>query len=131
MATDLTTVFGSEIKVYAQPRIIQRQYAGYPGTHGLTGMHMGSRGYIVMVTGKLAVTGNTYALARAAMRTVILAIEEYLWADSDDYSFGNDTYENVVFEKFELVPDNEGKAFHITSEGYLVANFIALLRALI
>jgi len=92
---------------------------------------MGSRGYPLIVTGKLAVTGYDYAEARAAMRTVILTIEKTLWADSADYSFGDDIYENVVFDKFELVPDSEGKAFHITSEGWLTVNFVAMLRALI
>jgi len=131
MSVNLTTIFGTEIKVQAQPVIIDRQYSGFPGGHGLTAMHMGSRGYPLTVTGRLAESGESYAVARAAARTTILAIEDYLFADAADYVFAGVTYYSVVWEKFQLLPDNTGKVFHWTSEGYCTADFIMLGRSLL
>jgi len=131
MSTNLTTIFGNEIKVHLQPVIIDRQYSGFPGAHGLTAMHMGSRGYPLTVTGKLASSGVNYTAARAAVRAVIDGIEDYLFADAADYVFFGVTYYSVVWEKFQLLPDGTGKVFHYTSEGYCTADFIMLGRSLL
>jgi len=127
---DLTTIFGSEIRVSPQPRLPIRQYAHFVGSHGLTAMHLGSGGYAIIVTGRLRASGASYAAARANMAAAIAAIESYNFADAADYTFGNDTYYNVLFEQFQLVPDGQGKIYHLSS-GYVFVDFIARLRALV
>ena len=131
MATALTTVFGDEIKVIVQPRQADRQYTGYPGAHGLTGMRMGTRGRQIVVTGRLASSGANYNAARSDLQDVIDDIEAYLNTDAADYSFAGTTYQDVVFDNFQLIPDRWGKAIHWTSEGYATADFICFLRSLI
>jgi hypothetical protein len=133
MATDLTTIFGNEIKVGAQPRDIDRQYAGLAGAHGLLAMHMGTRGRRIVVTGTLASSGVDYAAARANLQDVIDGIEAYTYPGvaAADYSFFGETYNNVVFDRFQLVPDSDGRFFHWTSSGYATCSFICLLRQLI
>ncbi len=130
MTTALISIFGSEIKVGFQPHVSQIQYTGFPGAHGLTGMHMGSRGYPIFVTGKLFGTGGSYAVARADLTTWIDAIENYLWADLEAYTFGGNIFYYVVFESFKLLP-RRGKYFFLTSEGAVVCDFICVLRSLI
>jgi len=131
MATALTTIFGNEIKVYSQPRQADRQYVGFPGVHGLAAMHMGSRGSQLVITGTLASSGSGYNDARTNLQAVIDDIEEYLWAGAADYSFAGTTYYNVVFDKFQLTPDADGKAFHWTAEGYVTCSFVCFARILI
>lgn len=129
MSTTLISIFGSEIKVGFQPRSSQIQYTAFPGAHGLTGIRMGSRGYPIFVTGKLVGSGGSYAAARANLTTTIDAIENHLWADMDTYTFGGNTFDNVVFEKFQLVPRN-GKYFFLISTGDVVCYFVAILRSM-
>lgn len=131
MATDLTTVFGNKIKVYSQPRQAARQFVGFPGGHGVVAMHLGSRGYQFVISGIIAATGANYAAARANVQAIIDSIEPYLWADAADYSFKGTTYSNIVFVKFQLVPDSNGKAFHWTSEGWVTCSFICYARSLV
>ena len=131
MSVNLSTIFGSEINVVVQPRDTERSYAGFPGAHGLVGMHMGSRGYPIIITGRLASSGASYQAARGNLQVVIDGIENYLWVDAADYSFKGTTYYDVVFEKIQLVPDNAGKVFHFTSEGYVTVDFVCSLRALV
>lgn len=133
MAIDLTTIFGTEIKVGAQPRDIDRQYVGLAGAHGLLSMHMGTRGRPIIISGVLASTGVSYAAARANLQAVIDGIEAYTYPSvaAADYSFMGETYSNVVFDKFQLVPDGRGTFFHFTSAGYVTCDFICFLRQLI
>lgn len=131
MATDFTTVFGGEIKVFAQPRQARRQYTGYPGAHGLTAMHLGSRGRPIVITGRLAAGGANYNTARSNLQTIINNIENYAWYYPDTYTFKGTTYRNVVLDGFSLVPDGEGKVFHWTSEGFAIADFVARLTQMI
>lgn len=129
MATDLTTIFGTEIKVCAQPRRPQRQYVGFAGGDGVVSMHMGTRGRQIVITGKLSATGTDYDDARSNLQNNIDTIEEYLYSttDADSYSFKGQVFDDVVFESFNLLPDSQGKAFHFTSEGYVTADFICYL----
>lgn len=131
MATDLTTIFGTEIKVYNQPRQAARQFVGFPGAHGVVAMHLGSRGYQFVISGIISASGVDYATARATVQTAIAAIEPYLWADAADYSFKGITYSNIVFVGFQLIPDSNGKVFHWTSEGWVTCSFICYARSLI
>ena len=123
MAVALTTIFGSNISVFQQPVRSVRQYAGFAGAHGLAGMHLGTRGRQLIVSGHLAVNGASYSVARAAMRTAVNAIEAYLLADPADYSFYTETYYAVVFDKFELAPDSNGKVFHWATGNRLICRF--------
>lgn len=135
MATAFTTIFGNEIIVSAQPRRAQKQRTGFPGAHGLVGMHMGTRGRPLVVTGRLRATGTDYSNARSKLQTTIEtsieAIEAYLWADAADYTFKDDTYKNVEFDSFRLVPDSRGKIFHFNSVGEVFVDFVCLLTILI
>jgi len=94
-------------------------------------MHLGTRGYPIVVTGKIATAGETYAAARANCNAAIAAIEHYLLAGAIDYTFYGTIYYGCVFDSFRLIPDYTGKAFHWTSEGYVTVDFIAYLRGLI
>lgn len=123
MATALTAIFGTNINVYQQPIRSVRQYAGFPGAHGLAGMHLGTRGRQLVISGHLAVTGANYNAARIIMQTSINAIEAYLLAYPVDYSFAGTVFYAVVFDKFELVPDNKGKAFHWAIGNRLICQF--------
>jgi len=106
MAINLINIFGTEIKVVRQPRQIDRQYAGYAGAHGLTSMHMGTRGYQVVVT------GTVRAATRALCQAAIDAIESYVVSTgATDYTFGGTNFPLVVFDTPELISEN-GKAFH-------------------
>ena len=111
MSTALTNIFGSEIKVAAQPRAADRQFVSFAGAHGLTGMLMGSRGYPIVVKGTLRGTGGSYSAARLAVQAKIDAIENYMWSLVADYTFNGRTYSDVVWNKLELLPDNRGSVF--------------------
>jgi hypothetical protein len=131
MATNLTTIFGSEIKAALQPRVHQRQYAGFPGAHGLTGMYMGSRGAPLAISGRLVANGANYQAARVALQVVIDDIDVgYIEAEADDYTYMGSTYYDVVFDRFELIPGRDGKYFHYTTAGDCVCDFICTGRSL-
>ena len=129
MSTALTSVFGSEIKVAVVPRTSQRTYTGYPGAHGLTTMALGSRGYGLIITGRLRATGASYAAARLTLESSIATIESLQWSDPVDYTYGSSTYYSVVMERFDIIPSS-GKAFRMTKD-YVVCDFRAVMRSLL
>ena len=131
MAIDLTTVFGSEINVVVQPRDLARQYSAFPGAHGVTAMHLGSRGRRIRVTGRIACSGVSYDAARTACQVAIDSIEAYLWAPAADYNLGSCIYYAVVWDRFVLVERDRGKVFHYCSPGVVVADFVCEGRTLI
>ena len=128
---DLRDIFGSEIKVVAQPRRPQRQHAGFPGAHGMTSMNLGTRGRIITVTGRIVGSGIDYAAARRDAEASVAAIDLHQDYDGLSYTYFNEQYDNVVFVSFELLQDNQGKAYHYTSEGLVFVNFVATLLELI
>ncbi|MBW8017433.1 MAG: hypothetical protein FVQ82_14735 [Planctomycetes bacterium] len=130
MAVDLINIFGLEIKVVAQPRRAKRQLVGFAGSHGMTSMNMGTRGRLITVTGRIVGSGANYWAARANAQAAIDAIEAYQFTDGGTYTYDSQTFLYVVFEDFQLIAAN-GKAFHYTSEGYVIVNFVAILRSLI
>ena len=127
---DFTALLGNEINVVAQPRVAQRDYHAFAGADGLLSMFHGFRGYTITVTGRNWGTGGSYQIARGNAETGIVLIESYLAAFPDTYTFMGISYFDVVFERFELIPDGTGKAFHSTAEGYVVYDFIAQFRSL-
>jgi hypothetical protein len=130
MATNLTAIFGTEIKTGIQPREPNNQYTGFPGAHGITGMMMGSRGYPLVVSGQLRTYGANYITARTAMINLIEQIELLQFYAEQTYWYGNEVYEYVAFEKMQLL-DSNGKQFMYTSEGYCVTRFIAYFRSML
>jgi hypothetical protein len=124
MSTALTTIFGTEISVAPTPRRAQRQYYGFPGSHGVSAMQLGSRGWSFIVHGRLRATGTTYAGARVTLEAAISVIEAWQWADAEDFTFGSSTYANCVMDKLELVPGPDGKPFHFTG-GAVFCDFVA------
>ena len=111
------------IKVFTQPRLAEIQFVGFPGAHGVAAMNLGTRGKPLLMTGRLYYSGNSYDTSRAGLDAMLAGIEALLWADAADYTYHGKTYENVQFTHFELVPDGEGKAYHMTSSSVFV-NFI-------
>ena len=131
MATSFYSIFGNEIKVTAQPRQADRQYVGLPGVNGVIAMHFGTRGRRITVTGRLAATGASYSTARTSLQATIDTIEAYYSAAAAAYSHEGTTYNNVIFEKFELITPADGKTFRCTVDGYVICDFICYLRDLI
>ena len=132
MAIDLTTVFGSEINVVVQPRDVARQYSAFPGAHGITAMHLGSRGRRVRVTGRIATAGASYDAARTNCQIAIDSIEPYLWAPAADYNLGSCVFYAVVWDRFGLIErGRRRKVFSYCSPGVVVCDFVADGRALI
>jgi len=124
MAIDLTTIFGAQINVHVQPRQAHRQYVGFPGCHGVLGMHLGTRGRQLIVSGTLAATGASYNAARVNLQTWLNDIEAYLNADAASYTYCAQTYNYLVFDRLQLLPDGEGKTFHYTATGYVTCRFV-------
>lgn len=131
MATDLTNIFGPEIRVYAQPRQLDTEFVGFPGADGVLRMNMGTRGRQLVISGTLAATGTDYKDARANLQAVIDSIESLQNEEEAVYTHKDISYLNIVFDRFELVPDGAGKAFFYTAEGWLLCNFICYARCLI
>jgi len=132
MSTDLTDIFGDEITVHAQNRKVDQQLSGNAGSHGLTSMNLGSRGYDLVVKGTLRESGESYDAARAELQAVLDdEVEPLLWADADTYEFRGETWENIIWLDIQLIPDGNGVMFHYTSAGQMTVNFIALGKALI
>lgn len=129
MATDLTTIFGNEIKVTVQPRLADKQYSGYPGAHGLTVMHLGTRGRLITISGRLRESGGSYSTARSSLQSAIDTIESYLNSAADSYSYKGDTYNYIVFESFRIL-ERGGKSVHWTGSD-AVCDFIVRARQLI
>jgi len=125
MAIALTVIFGSEINVTPQPRQVERQYAGFAGAEGVTAMHMGSRGYQLVISGRLR------AATRAPLQAGIDAINSYCWSAAGDYSHGGITYSWVVFDKMEISRDGRGKGFHLLGSGWVTCEFTMYARALV
>lgn len=128
---NLADIFGTNIKVVNQPRQSSRQLVGFAGAHGMSSMNMGTRGRVITVTGRLESTDANYWVARANVQTTIYAIENYQLYDGASYTYGAQIFHYVVFEKFQLIIDGQGKAFHRSSGGKVFVNFVAILRSLL
>jgi hypothetical protein len=130
MSIAISSIFGTCIRTVVQPANIDRQYAGLPGANGVLSMHLGSRGRQLVVRGSLYTTGATYALARAAMFIYLSAIETWLSPDTlaVALTYFNEIYLDCVMDRFEIIPDGEGKTFHWTRSGMRV-DFIAYWRS--
>ena len=130
MSSDLTDVFGNEIKVTPGPHLVNRQFTTYPGVHGATTMFMSSAGRPLVIAGRLRASGDNYAAARAALQAKITALSAFQWAGVEDYTFKDDTYSDVVFEELTLVADRQGKTIHFNTAGEAHADFVMRGRAL-
>ena len=132
MSVAFTYIYGNEISVSHDTRKPVRQYRGFAGSHGVTAMHLGSRGYPILVTGQVRVANlSTYDLTRAAMETGIYAIEQYNWLGTNTYTFRGSTFNYVVCDDaFEPIPDSHGRMFRVVP-GYLLCLFRARFRGLV
>lgn len=131
MTIALTAIFGTNIKVGFQPRKPVLQLTGFPGANGLVGMHLGSRGYPIFVTGQLTGGGESYTLARQSLIATITTIGSYIFADPASYSFSGTIYDYVIFTEFRLIPDENGKFFHYNAAGNVTCQFVAGLLSLL
>jgi len=130
MATDLTSIFGSELIVSIGAYQVDRQYSGFAGADGLTSMHLGGRGSMLVVRGRLRST-NGYDTARAAVAAAFAALKALTYSEAADYSFKGETFLSIVWEKIEPIPNNRGQIYLWTSAGQVILDFIAYGRALI
>ncbi|MGD0077031.1 MAG: hypothetical protein ABSB91_00235 [Sedimentisphaerales bacterium] len=123
MATALTTAFGFEINVSDQPRIAEIQFVGFPGAHGVTSMHLGTRGRPFKITGKLATTGNGFDAALANLKTWIAELELLTYSPAADYTYHGQTFSNLQFIKLDIIADGSGRQYHFTSAN-VFCNFV-------
>ncbi len=130
-ATSLNTVFGNEIRVQITPRQMDREYHGIPGVNGVLSMANGTRGRRIIVTGRLRYYGANYATARNSLQATIDTLEAMQSLPAASYTYGSQTFNNVIFEKIQVIPDSSGKSIFYTRDGYAVCDFIANLYQLI
>jgi hypothetical protein len=105
MSYAFATVFGTEISVNPNLRRVETQYNGYAGANGVTGMRLGHRGYPLVVTGIVRYTSSTYAAARLGLLTAINSTDATYSEDVEaNWTYGSETYYNLVYDHMELVP---------------------------
>jgi len=129
MATQITTLLGNELKTTEAPRVMDRQFASFPGAHGITSITMGSRGWQLVFTGKVRLGGANYAAARAAAQTAIWNIAAMTAWDAGDYTYQNVTYYNCVWTNFRVLGGE--KTYVYTSNGYITVEFTITLQGLL
>ncbi|HBG77668.1 MAG TPA: hypothetical protein DDW84_02300 [Phycisphaerales bacterium] len=131
MATDLTELWGNEITVSCGAYQVDRQYSGFAGCDGLTGMNLGGRGNPVIVRSRYRASGADYSTARGLASAVLQLLKDNLYLPADDYEFNGETFEQVVWERIEPIANQSGKSYHLTSASEVIIDFIALGRTLI
>lgn len=132
MATALTSLLGDNLKVGVEPRQMQRVYHAFPGVSGLVAMNMGFRGYAIPIIGQARGTGYaTYAAARTGALNVIQSIQNLQLLGPASYTYGNDTFDNAIFESFLVLKDQRGKSLRWSGNGVIVFDFGITLRGLI
>jgi hypothetical protein len=123
MATDLTTLLGSELTVGIAGLAIQKTYTGFSGAHGIVSMNHGLRGYQVPIRGLVRITGAaSYNAAMAACNTAINAIAAMQTWTTDTYTYRGSTYYNASFANFKILPRGQ-KTYHYTSTGDMTVAF--------
>jgi hypothetical protein len=130
----IETVFGSEIKVFPQPRTNQVSYSGFAGAHGMTGIMHGSRGYPVVVVGTLrSSTGLTYNAALADIITRMEALESWQYVGDQAWTYRTLTFLYARVESVRMLPlpGADGKVMGYTTAGQGFAHVIAVLRSLL
>ncbi len=132
MATDLTSIFGNEINVLAEPRKIDRQYRSFAGANGLVSRSMGHRGRPLVVTGLLrGSSSSNYNTARGSLQDIIDDIDTIMRAtEEEDFSFAGQTYYDVVWDDFKIIKDSSNNYFQLTAGGACMVRFIATGRLL-
>jgi hypothetical protein len=123
MATALTSLLGTEIKVFLQPRKMNRQFTGFAGVHGMTSMEMGTTGFVVDIEGVIRRAGVNYAAAYAYMMEDIDAFEALQFLPMNHYTYNGATFQYCVFHNPRLLRMASGKQFSYTMEGYMIARF--------
>lgn len=114
---ELSSIFGSEIKVTIEPRQPARTYYGFAGVHGVTAMFLGSRGFGLRITG--TIRGATRAIVEAA----VAAVETLQWLGIANYSHQGSTYYRLVWEAFEVLADSTGKSIYLVAPGQFTCKF--------
>jgi hypothetical protein len=131
VSTTLASIFGDEITVSGGAYQVDRQYSGFAGADGLTGMNLGGRGNTVIVRGRLRSSAGSYSNGRADASAAIKELQQAQYLEAADYYFNSETFEQVVWEKIEPVANQSGKSYHLTSTGDVIIDFIAYGRSLI
>ncbi len=114
---ELYVIFGPEIVVTISPRQAMRTYHGFAGVHGVTAMHLGSRGF------GLAVTGTIRAATRALIDAAVADIEALQWLGALYYWHQGSNFYNIVWEDMEVIKNPAGKSVYLVSTGLYVCKF--------
>lgn len=118
MTVSITTVFGSEISVNTGLRVNQTQFTGYAGANGVTGMWLGTRGRLIIVSGTMRYTAASYLQARSGLIAAIeLILSTYTGIAEDTWTYGSyESYANTVLTHIEPLPargaDGTIKTYH-------------------
>lgn len=136
MATDITTIFGTDITVSVPKLITERSFTGFVGANGVTSMHLGNRGMLLVIRGTLyAQNYGSYQLNRIALQNVIAAIEALADDAEIDLSYKGWTYYNCVMlplpQGFRVIPGGDGREMRVVNGGAkLICAFESIWRIL-
>lgn len=123
MATSLTSILGSEIRVNIQPLTLDRSYTGFAGADGLTSMDLGTRGRSITVQG--TIRKATRALLYSELDDIYQSLRS-----GGDYTYDGQTYSSVVLESLRLRPGPQGKTIRTVASGDVIVQFVCRLRSL-
>lgn len=131
MATSLTSIFGTEINVLAEPSQIERQYRKFAGANGVVSRFMGSMGRPLIVVGTLRASGGSFDSAKSSLQDIVDGIDAAMKTiEADDYSHAGETFEDVVWDNFEIIKDANGSFYKYNADGTCLVKFIATGRLL-
>jgi len=132
MATNLLTLLDIDNAVVTvHPSTTERLYSGFAGSDGLVAMSLGKRGRTITIQGRLISDNHSsYAAAREDLLSKIYDTELLSDLDADDYTYKNDTYYNMIFDRLELLPSGGGQYYLYDTKGYMSCRFIYYCRIL-
>lgn len=106
MTVSITTLFGSEIAVNTGYRVNQSQFVAYAGANGVTGMYLGTRGRLIIISGTLRYTAATFEQARYGLISAIdQIVATYTGIAEDTWTYGSyESYANTVLYAIEPLP---------------------------
>ncbi|MCE5186084.1 MAG: hypothetical protein LLF76_08170 [Planctomycetaceae bacterium] len=133
MSVTLAYALGtSELIVGRQPRQMSRRLDGYAGADGLTGMNLGTRGYVIPIILTLRAAGASYAAARATMEAYIYTVELLQDLDAAEYTYGSITYSLAIWERPLLVPVSPNSLYRYDPrKGIMTCRMSIILRGLL
>ncbi len=127
---DLRDIFGDEIKVKVNPRRVGRNFYAFAGSHGLVSSYQGTRGYDIIVKGRLRAWGTTYDIALGYLQDVVDILEEFNADLPTDYMYRSITIYAVLFGQMKIL-EKSSRSYHWTTNGEAWLDFTYKLTSLI